>query len=908
MGKAELDVNVVVAGQTDPSAGELEGMQLNQLRSLLFQLKQSRDNSEKLLQNVRSELAILRQQRQGKETSEDKENSLSLVHAKNEILRLQKEIADLKGENEELKRSNKSGMINKVAAETDPGDEPSRKPVEYTEEARMEMRRMKKKINKAVRQCTSFKKKKQDLEHELRVSRFREDEAVVFLRRFRSFYYMIWRNNVIRGSGGYVANRITVVPSGADQKPPGAPGLNELMDMDKLMLESGLLEKDELGKDTQDDKKPFRGPSRAAFQRSTNVAAEIAKRNAMSPKRGPWPATGGRFGPPPGAGGFEVPPLPHGRMSAVKRGESPKIGDGRQKLEGTPAGRYIFLREQSLEEEVSKLADRIVDLEEQLEAEKRKKDAPGSDTKLAEEARVLRKQLESKENDIRIIVQRLREQCVVNWKMAESAKKRDEHILYLENQLTIYQQSGVPYSYKSKKVKEVTSKEMAKVLAETQEAQQQGQERKAPDTANQLELAANSAKNEATEPDGTLLAPEGEAAAGESLKGDDKAERVGGSEAPSKDGSCAELEKAAATEDAMRSSDEMMDADADEEKDTAQREARQKDAVEEEEGQEEEGEGEEESEEQNVPEFVLKRKRMLEKEAQGEEEEYSDEESEGEEQDPSESYSSSRRRRRLSKTVPKQMRFVQPSAAEEWKRRKEAEKNQKKSKPKFKRLPSEDDDDDEDDGKPPWMRNLKPKTDTKNMPPWMQKLKGGNKKKSAKKDDDEEDSDVPEFMRKFKKIGVKNAHETIVTVDGAKQQSNDPAARYRAANQKDEWGNPMEEVCEDLMVERIEAMQDEPEQAPSPPPSPPAAPAPPPPPAPAPEPQPVAAPAPSTPPPPPPPPIPVPVPEPAAAPAPAPPPPAPAPSPPAPAPPKKSRYVELIYLLFLFSAPLFSPT
>ena len=253
MGKVESDSTLVGQGS----------MQLRQLRSIIVQLRESRDTTEAMLHNLRSELSVLRKEQEEKEDPEGEESkrraeilSLELIDAKNEILRL-------KSENAKLKSTAGEGYATS-GAEDDK--------TLLTEDARKEMRRMKKKINKAVRQCEKLKKRKQDLEHELRTSRFREDEAVVFLRRIRSFYYMIWRNNVVRGSGGYVANRIQVVTSHQEKYPGGAADLDLMLEMDKLMLEAGLLEKDEVGKVTSDDKKPYR-PTRGAFQRS-NVATD----------------------------------------------------------------------------------------------------------------------------------------------------------------------------------------------------------------------------------------------------------------------------------------------------------------------------------------------------------------------------------------------------------------------------------------------------------------------------------------------------------------------------------------------------------------------------------------------------------------------------------------------------------
>ena len=345
-----------------------------------------------------------------------------------------------KDNEEETKTDEKVSENDDTATEKPPLDEETRK----------EIRRMKKKINRAVRQAEKLKAKKAQLEHELRTSRFREDEAVVFLRRFRSFYYLIWRNNVVRGSGGFRVNKIALVPAGSENQPPGAADERDLLELDNLMVESGLLEPEEIGKETTDDKRgPYR-PSQAAFGRSTNVAAEIAKRNAMANSAIQWgrsppsakPVAGG------GGGGMEIPASKKGPLSAINRLERPKTVEARQHMLGTPAGRLLVLREKSLEEEVKQQADRIQNLRQELEDEKRKKDATVTDAKLTEETNVLRRQMQTKEADMRMIVTKLRESSVLNWKIHETLKKQEEHILYLESKLSgarvLKSNSGVP--------------------------------------------------------------------------------------------------------------------------------------------------------------------------------------------------------------------------------------------------------------------------------------------------------------------------------------------------------------------------------------------------------------------------------------------------------------------------------
>ncbi|CAB9514070.1 expressed unknown protein [Seminavis robusta] len=895
---ADTDTDTVPTMEVEKSGEEgstwVSMSQLMQLKSLLAQLKDSRDNSEAMVRELRSELAVLREHQQhGRaanqleppmQPQEDQptakgtggsppdpslqaanqiqqkriqELSLELIDAKKEILRLQ-------GENTDLRHTNK--RLEKYAKEDE-------NPLEHSEDVRREMRRMKKKINKAVRQCEKFKKKKQNLEHELRTSRFREEEAVVFLRRIRSFYYMIWRNNVVRGSGGYVSNRITVVPSGGT--PAGATDLKGMVDLDKLMLESGLLETDEIGKDTQDDKRPYR-PSRTSFQRSNLVAAEVAKRNAIAAStKSSQASTQQSVKPVVGTGGMEVPPHPRGPLSAVKPLESPKATDARQKLDQTPAGRFITLHETRLQAEITQNADRIRSLEEELSKEKQKKNDPGSETKLAEECNVLRKQLETKENDMRIIVTKLRESSVLNWKLHDSSKRQEEHILYLENRLENYR--GTPIS-DTQLAQGIAPLEEPAATANTGRAKSR---RKGPTAKSYASETAPSTDLQSEGPNepsagGSTQEPN-EPSAGGSMKG--------GSSKGKKDASAASqvsfVEQVANAKEIALEAAEVLSARS---KKTSVGSSSPKSSNQDM-GYHAEGDEDEESEESNVPEFIQKRKRILEDDRRrrrdDDDDDYSDDsEYEGQRSDISSSSKS------VNRFASPETRFVQISPQEEWKRRKLAEKKNKRKR-NFKLKGGKDASDSGGDSRPPWMQKLRPKAG-KNMPGWMKNLKGDDgrpeppwnkfrKKNANQKSEPEEDTDVPEYMRKAKKIGKKMAKEVIVTTAGTTTQSNDPAARYRAAQaEMNNRGNNTDDDNDE------EDDYDEPEREPSPPPREPSpepapAPAPPPPPAPAPAPPPPPAPAP-------PPPAPAPPP-----PAPAPPPPAPAPPPPAPAPPPAKK-------------------
>uniref|UniRef100_A0A7S2ETD3 Uncharacterized protein n=1 Tax=Trieres chinensis TaxID=1514140 RepID=A0A7S2ETD3_TRICV len=106
--------------------------------------------------------------------------------------------------------------------------------------------------------------RKLEVEHNLRTSQFRENEATVFLRQFRRFYRRLLRNKAAQGTGDTA--EITA-------KVPGVPDLNDLIDVDTLLLEAGLIEEEELHDDATVG--TYR-PSSQALLRSTAAAKKAA--------------------------------------------------------------------------------------------------------------------------------------------------------------------------------------------------------------------------------------------------------------------------------------------------------------------------------------------------------------------------------------------------------------------------------------------------------------------------------------------------------------------------------------------------------------------------------------------------------------------------------------------------------
>ena len=115
----------------------------------------------------------------------------------------------------------------------------------------------------------TINQRKLEIEHNLRTSRFRENESVLFLRHFRRFYRRLLENVYAQGSGDL--NNIV-------SHMVGAPDLSGLTDIDKLLMGSGFIEDFEVGQET--DNCEYH-PSSAALLRSSSVANKA--RGILSP-------------------------------------------------------------------------------------------------------------------------------------------------------------------------------------------------------------------------------------------------------------------------------------------------------------------------------------------------------------------------------------------------------------------------------------------------------------------------------------------------------------------------------------------------------------------------------------------------------------------------------------------------
>lgn len=292
--------------------------------------------------------------------------------------------------------------------------------------------------------------RKQEVEHNLRTSQFREYEATVFLRQFRRFYRRLLRNKAAQGTGG---------TSDVIEKVPGVPDLNDLIDVDSLLLESGLIEESELHDDTHTG--AYR-PSAAALGRSTDASSKAWKEAANLGKVEELTALD-RLS-------FENRKRPsssqHGSNASAETSEGAASMDGadagagsskmpfgqtitnRQQFLGTPAGRLTTMRERELERDLLRATERCIELQVALNEEKANVDILTNRAgnlnkkKFAQESIQLKQQLDKKTHDLQAIIWKMNELHLINKTYNEKMSNREQHVTYLEENLVELQSSN----------------------------------------------------------------------------------------------------------------------------------------------------------------------------------------------------------------------------------------------------------------------------------------------------------------------------------------------------------------------------------------------------------------------------------------------------------------------------------
>ena len=261
-----------------------------------------------------------------------------------------------------------------------------------------------------------------EVEHNLRTSQFRESEAVVFLRQFRKFYYRLLRQvqGEDKSPGGSILKEIH-----------GAPDLIQLIDLDKIMVESGLMEEEEVGKDIPKSKIYI--TSKQALVRSVQAADAVAAASSAQGAKGEME---------PGNKKNVVQLTKETKTSSiVSRHETGEMTEARQISYQTPAGRYLSLRENDLETELLSVSEQLARVKEELSEERKtRKDLESTSAAVnkarhAKELRMLKDQLTKRSNDLKSVIYKMNEMHTVSKTLQEKVADREQHVEYLEKEI-----------------------------------------------------------------------------------------------------------------------------------------------------------------------------------------------------------------------------------------------------------------------------------------------------------------------------------------------------------------------------------------------------------------------------------------------------------------------------------------
>ena len=273
-------------------------------------------------------------------------------------------------------------------------------------------RKIARELSEAKAKNKQISSEKTELEHKLRTSQFREYEAILFLRQFRTFYFRLLRNKAAQGSGG----TREVIEDAKNKIPGAAPDLQDLLDVDKMMLKSGIIEKSEIGGDTPTTDY---SPSEEALSKSILEAkkAEERERKLIDSE------IKEEFGSSENG-------LTRGQLIAC-----------RQKLISSPGGALAIKREKELEDNLLQLSRKCIGLQNSLNAEKSMVQAlsgrQGAMTKMKQiqETIMLKTELERRSNDLHAIVWKMNELHLVNKTISAKAMTKEQYSSYLSEYL-----------------------------------------------------------------------------------------------------------------------------------------------------------------------------------------------------------------------------------------------------------------------------------------------------------------------------------------------------------------------------------------------------------------------------------------------------------------------------------------
>lgn len=267
-----------------------------------------------------------------------------------------------------------------------------------------------------------------EMEHNLRTSQFRDNEATVFLRHFRRFYQNLLQTKSAQGSG----SSIEEILSSDSSK------MTHLIDVDAMLIQSGFIEDDEVGGKSNG---PSNAPSVKALIRSStasriahNEMKRLEKLDELKVLRSNDTNLQDE------QDHNELNANSHSKISTTSESTSgvnvsPKaIEHDTQQLK-TPSGRLTQNRIATLERDLNELSRKCIEIqiasmqqEELISTITSRNRTAMAKKQLAEETLKLRHQLEEKEQDLDIMKWKVNELDFVNKTFFENQQKAEQHI------------------------------------------------------------------------------------------------------------------------------------------------------------------------------------------------------------------------------------------------------------------------------------------------------------------------------------------------------------------------------------------------------------------------------------------------------------------------------------------------
>eukprot|EP00934_Nitzschia_sp_Nitz4_P000557 Nitzschia sp. Nitz4//NODE_389_length_21930_cov_67.393920//595//5144//NITZ4_additional_000048-RA//-1//CDS//3329531868//557//frame0 len=269
-----------------------------------------------------------------------------------------------------------------------------------------ERSRMERELQETKDELKAARMENSELDRKLRTSQFRESEAVIFARQFRSFYLRLLKSKAAHGNGD-----LTKTINDYTKDVPSAADLVEMLDIDKVMVASGMIETTEVGHDTNASDYT---PSVEASNMSAEQA-DLAQQKEIELLQ--------KF-------------APNGKLGSTD------LAVYRHKLVETPAGKLALNKERDLEHDIIELSTKCIGLQNTVDAEKAMVEALSSrqgalgKMKAAQEMAGMKSELERKTNDMQAIIWKMNELHLVNKTINQKVENRENQVSSMEERLS----------------------------------------------------------------------------------------------------------------------------------------------------------------------------------------------------------------------------------------------------------------------------------------------------------------------------------------------------------------------------------------------------------------------------------------------------------------------------------------